>query len=336
MSGNSLALVADIGGTNSRFALTNLAAPRVELQQVQSLRSSDFASVQLAIDHYLASTDAKPTRAALSVAGPVGNDEIRLTNRAWCFSRNELQALLGLDEMLMINDFGAVAWSIPALQPKHLTTLHGDPAAPLRGPITVLGPGTGLGVALLVDSHDRGWHAVETEGGHASFAAIDDEERVIEAWLTAKHGRTSNERVLCGEGLSEIDAILRGALPILPLQAPTSGETSLRPALRAPAEIVAAAIEGDDPAALRTLERFCAVLGSVAGDCALVHGARTVVIAGGIVPRFIPFMRSSAFRERFIAKGRMATMLESLQVHVINHPNPGLLGAATALRAKGL
>ena len=337
MSKGTLALVGDIGGTNARFALTDLSAPRVELRQAQSLRNADFASMQHAVEHYLAYTDAKPTRAALAVACPVGSDEIRLTNRAWSFSRSDLQSRLGLDALRMINDFGAVAWAIPALDREHLTTLHGDPVLPLRGPIAVLGPGTGLGVALLVGSHGHGWHAVETEGGHVSFAPIGDEERAIAQWLTAKHGRTSTERLLCGKGLSEIDVVLRGASAVLPSQVPGPGETSLlAPQLREPAEIVAAALEGHDLAARRTLARFCAVLGSVAGDCALVQGARTVVIAGGIVPRFIPFLRSSAFRERFLAKGRMATLLESVPIHVINHPNPGLLGAATALRAGDL
>ena len=161
--------------------------------------------------------------------------------------------------------------------------------------------------------HEHGWHAVETEGGHVGFSPIGDEERAISAWLTAQHGRTSTERLLCGKGLSEIDAVLRGASAVLPSGLPVPGDTSLlKPALRDPAEIVAAALEGHDLAARQTLARFCAVLGSVAGDCALIQGARTVVIAGGIVPRFIPFLRSSAFRERFLAKGRMATLLESV------------------------
>ncbi len=337
MSLAGLALVADIGGTNARFALTDLAAPNVELHEAQSLRNADFASMQHAVEHYLQSIHARPKHAALAVACPVGSDEIRLTNRAWSFSRRELQRTLGLDELRMINDFGAVAWAVPSLERDSLVTLHGDPAAPLRGPISVLGPGTGLGVALLVGSHEHGWHAVETEGGHTSFAPIGDEERAISAWLTAQHGRTSTERLLCGKGLSEIDVVLRGASAVLPSHLPAPGDTSLlRPALREPADVVAAALEGHDLAARQTLARFCAVLGSVAGDCALIHGARTVVIAGGIVPRFIPFLRSSAFRERFLAKGRMATLLESVPIHVITHPHPGLLGAATALRSRNL
>ena len=127
---SELALVADIGGTNARFALTDLAAPNAELFESKSLRNADFASVQHAIEHYLGGVDAKPGRAALAVASPVGRDEIRLTNRAWSFSRRELQRTLGLDELRMINDFGAVAWAVPSLEREHLITLHGDAAAP--------------------------------------------------------------------------------------------------------------------------------------------------------------------------------------------------------------
>ena len=195
-----------------------------------------------------------------------------------------------------------------------------DPVCPIVGPITVLGPGTGLGVGLLVGSHADGWHIVETEGGHVSFAPQGDEEHLVARWFTARHGRVSNERVLCGKGLSQVDAILRGAA------------IGQEPQVREPADIVEAALGATDVPARRALARFCAVLGSVAGDCALVHGARTVVIAGGMVPRFVPFLRSSAFRERFLAKGRFAAWLESVAIHVITHPHPGLLGAAVALR----
>jgi len=332
-----LALVGDIGGTNARFALTDLEAPGVELHEARSLPNADFASVQHAVESYLTGVGSTPRHAALAVACPVGQDEIRLTNRAWSFSRRELQRTLGLDELRMINDFGAVAWAVPSLGAESLVTLHGDPVLPMQGPITVMGPGTGLGVALLVGSTSHGWHAVETEGGHTSFAPIGDEERAIAAWLTAQHGRTSTERLLCGKGLSEIDAVLRGAGVATYAPQLMPGESTLqRVALRDPAEIVGSALEGHDLAARQALARFCAALGSVAGDCALIHGARTVVIAGGIVPRFIPFLRSSAFRERFLAKGRMATLLESVPIHVITHPQPGLLGAATALRSRAL
>jgi glucokinase len=327
MSGSRLALVGDIGGTNARFALTDLAADAVNLHASLSLANAEFASLQHAIEHYLAIVPEAPHRAALAVACPVGSDEIRLTNRAWSFSRSELQQVLGMSELRMLNDFGAVAWAVPALQASDVITLHGDASLPMRGPISVLGPGTGLGVAMVVGSPEQGWHAVETEGGHVSFAPIGDEERAINAWLTARHGRVSTERLLSGMGLADIDAVLRG------VEAVNMPSAAHRASLRDPAEIVALALEGHDAAARRALARFCAVLGSVAGDCALIHGARSVVIAGGIVPRFLPFLRASAFRERFLAKGRMATLLESVSIHVVSHPHPGLLGAACALRA---
>ncbi len=325
---HALAMIADIGGTNARFALTDLASPQPQPQllQQQSLRNAEFASLQHAAEHYLAGVCVQPRHAAIAVACPVGADEIRLTNRAWSFSRSELQRSLGLASLDMINDFGAVAWAVPALGSDEVVTLHGAEDAPLRGPVSVLGPGTGLGVALLVGGDTRGWQVVETEGGHVGFAPLGDEEQAIARWMTAKFGRVSTERLLCGAGLSHIDAALAAGDDL-------ASALDARTPLRDPAALVEAALDGHDLLARRTLARFCAVLGSVAGDAALIHGARTVMIAGGIVPRFIPFLRSSAFRERFLAKGRFAAYLESVTIRVVTHPNPGLLGAAMALRA---
>ncbi len=323
-TGTDLALIADIGGTNARFALTDLAAPEIRVIEPRALAGAEFASLQHAAEHYLAAVDVQPRRAAFAVASPVDHDEIRLTNRAWSFSRAELQAKLGFDELRMLNDFGAVAWAVPALGAEDRVHLYGPLRAPMRGPVTVIGPGTGLGVGLLVGSDAKGWQAVETEGGHVSFAPIGDEEHVVARWLDARFGRASTERVLSGDGLSHIAAAIGGTHG-----GPRDGRNV---PLRDPAEIVAAALDGHDVVARRTLARFCSVLGSVAGDTALIHGARTVVIAGGIVPRFIPFLRSSAFRERFLAKGRFSTYLEAVTIEVVVHSHPGLLGAAVALR----
>ncbi|MBL0163468.1 MAG: glucokinase [Xanthomonadales bacterium] len=322
-SKGELALIADIGGTNARFALTDLAAADVAIIEPRALAGENFASLQHAAEHYLAEVGVKPRRAALAVASPVDQDEIRLTNRAWSFSRAELQRTLGLDELHMLNDFGAVAWAIPALGAEDRVPLYGPNPAPASGPVSVIGPGTGLGVGLLIGSPERGWQAVETEGGHVTFAPIGDEEHRIARWLEARFGRPSTERVLSGDGLAHIHAALRGTEG-----GPRDGRSV---PLRDPAEIVAAALDGHDIDARRALARFCSVLGSVAGDAALIHGARRVVIAGGIVPRFIPFLRSSAFRERFLAKGRFSTWLEAVTVEIIVHANPGLLGAAVAL-----
>lgn len=320
------ALVADIGGTNARFALTDLAAPQLELHAIDTLPCGEFASLQQAARAYLSRIDIQPKQAAFAVACPVDGDAIKLTNRAWAFSRSELQTMLGFERFEVINDFGAVAWAVPALSGADVVCLHGDPTLPQRGPISVMGPGTGLGVALLVGDAERGWQPVETEGGHVSFAPLGEEEQKIARWMTQRFGRTSNERLLCGVGLSHIDAALRdvGAGPN-----PLGDHATV---LREPADIVEAALDGHDLNARRTLARFCAVLGSVAGDTALIHGAKSVMIAGGIVPRFIPFLQSSAFRERFLAKGRFAAYLEKVSIHVIVHPQPGLLGAASALR----
>ncbi|MCE5232787.1 MAG: glucokinase [Mizugakiibacter sp.] len=317
-----LDLIADIGGTHARFALTDPAAPAPRVLQAQTLRGADFPSLRHAAAHYLARVGAKPRRAAFALAAVVDADAdaIFLTNRAWSFGRDALRRALGLDELRLLNDFGAIAWAVPELGPGDRVALHGDADAPLRAPVSVLGPGTGFGVALLVGSRERGWQAVETEGGHASFAPLDDEERRIARWIEARCGRVSTERLLSGAGLSHIDAALRGV--------PDGSDDGVRE----PAAIVGAALQGRDPHAERALARFCAVLGSVAGDIALIHGARTLMIAGGIVPRFVPFLRASAFRERFLAKGRFAAYMEAVAVHVITHPQPGLLGAAVALR----
>ena len=322
MSG--VALIADIGGTNARFALTDLDSATPQLRDVQSLRCADFASLQHACEHYLEAVGAKPVQAAIAVASPVNTDEIRLTNRAWSFSRGELEQALGLQRLRMLNDFGAVAWAVPALGSDDVVHLYGPSQRPAASPVTVIGPGTGLGVALLVGNPARGWDVIETEGGHATFAPIVEEERLIARWLDSLHGRTSNERVLCGTGLAQIDAVIRD--PARP-----AGQA---PVLRDPAQVVQLALEGHDVAARRALARFCAILGGVCGDAALMHGARSVVIAGGIVPRFVPFLRASAFRERFLAKGRFAAYLENVAVDVVVHPQPGLLGAAVALRAQ--
>ncbi|SFN10209.1 glucokinase [Dokdonella immobilis] len=319
-----LGLIADIGGTNARFALTDWTAPEVEIIEPRSLPGAEFASLQHAAEHYLGEVGAKPRRAALAVASPVDTDEIRLTNRAWSFSRADLQRRLGLDELRMLNDFGAVACAVPALKAEDRVHLYGPAHAQMRGPVSLVGPGTGLGIGLLVGSDADGWQAVETEGGHVTFAPIGDEEHRIARWLDARFGRASTERVLSGDGLSHIAAALSGTDG-----GPRDGRNV---PLRDPADIVTAALDGHDLEARRALTRFCSVLGSVAGDTALIHGARTVAIAGGIVPRFIPFLRSSAFRERFLAKGRFSTWLEAVTIEVIVHPNPGLLGAAVALR----
>lgn len=318
-------LVGDIGGTNARFALTDLSAPEPNLLHEQTFGDDRFATLREAALHYLAQVGVKPRRATLAVASPVGGDEITFTNRAWSFKCSELQRALALDHLQLINDFGAIAWAAPQLDVAQRVPMHGEVRATLRGPVTLIGPGTGLGAGLLVGSQEQGWRVVETEGGHASFAATDDEERAIVRWIEARHGRVYNELLLSGNGLSRIDAALRGVPPVA-LPAPQSGT-------RTPNQIVDAALRGDDADARRALDRFCKTFGNVAGDAAMFHGAGTVLIAGGLVLHFLDHFRASGFMQRFTDRGHYTSYMQRIDVQVITHPNPGLLGAAVALRA---
>lgn len=314
MSSDAPVLVADIGGTHLRVAMADLRPARPALTHLRPLSASDGASLQDALAEYLRRLPIRPRQATLAVAGPVDGEWIHLTNRGWSLRRDALQRALGLERLQVINDFGALAHAAPLLQATDLAVLQGAYRTPLRGPVSLLGPGTGLGVALALASADGRWQVVETEGGHAGFAATDDIEQAIARRLAAEHGRVSTERVLCGRGLSIIDAVLRDGEP------------------RTPAAIVDAVLARGEAAATRALQRYCAILGSVAGDVALMHGARTVLLAGGIVPRFVPFLRASAFGERLRAKGRFADWMQQVDVHIVTHPQPGLLGAAIAAR----
>lgn len=317
-------LIGDIGGTNARFALTDLASPTPNILHEQTFGDDRFATLREAALHYLENVGVKPQRATLAVAAPVGNDEISFANRAWSFRCSELQRALSLDHLQLINDFGAIGWAAPQIDISQRIPMHGEAGGTLQGPITLIGPGTGLGVGLLTGPREQGWRVVETEGGHASFAATDEEERAIVRWIEARHRRVYNELLLSGSGLSRIDAALRGVTPVA-LPGP-------QPGLRTPKEIVDAALHGGDADARRALDRFCKSFGSVAGDAAMYHGARTVLIAGGLVLHFLDYFRASGFMQRFTDKGAYTPYMQRMAVQVITHPNPGLLGAAVALR----
>lgn len=321
-----LALIGDIGGTNARFALTDLAAPVPQILQQHTYSDAEVGNLADAGRRYLDASGVKPVRAVLAVASPIEDGQIRLTNRDWSTSRGALQQALGLADLHFINDFAAIAFAAPHLAATDRQPLQGDAPAPLAGPVTVIGAGTGLGVAQLTGSPAQGWHVVPTEGGHATFAPTDDEERTIDAWLRIRHGRVSNERLLSGHGLSNIDAALRG---IAPTVAPAPQADSRRSK-----DIVDAALSGKDPDARRALDRFCNIYGAVAGDAALLHGANTVLIAGGVVLHFLDYFRASGFMTAFTAKGRLVGLMQRIAVQVVTHPNPGLLGAAVAARSQ--
>jgi glucokinase len=312
------ALVADIGGTNARFALLGASGTPTRLRV---LACNDFPNLADAIEAYLTAINlkARPTSAAIALASPVTGDKITLTNRKkWSFSTKALQRQLGLNNLTVINDFTAIALAIPALKSAELIKI-GPGKAVSGAPVAVLGPGTGLGIALLVPDGKR-WLPVATEGGHVTLPATDETDEALIALLRTRFGHVSAERILSGPGLTNLyDAICAAAgKPAPPLTA---------------AEITNRAIAGTDRFAAETLDRFCAILGTVAGDLALTAGALGgVYIAGGIVPRFARTLAKSSFRRRFAAKGRFKSYLNKIPVHVVTADQPALTGLSRLLR----
>ncbi len=313
----SAALVADIGGTNARFALLGTTGAPTRLRV---LACDDFRNLGDAVEAYLDSINIaqRPTRAAIAVASPVTSDRITLTNReSWSFSTKTLQRRLGLRDLTIINDFTAIALAIPTLKPANMLKI-GPGKAVKDTPIAVLGPGTGLGISLLVPDGKR-WLPVATEGGHATLPAADEEDEAMIAPLRARFGHVSAERVLSGPGMVNLyDSI--------------SAAAGKHAAPLTPAEITDRALAGSDRLASATLDRFCALLGTVVGDLALTTGALGgIYIAGGIVPRFGRYLAKSPFRQRFEAKGRFKPYLRKIPVHVVTVDQPALSGLSRLL-----
>jgi glucokinase len=318
-SGNSprRALVADIGGTNARFAIADLDT--LDLTGAVSLRREGYPSLQAVAESYLQGVAERPRAAAVAVAGPVVGDAIKLTNAPWSFRRDELRAALGLDELLVLNDFEALAHALPHLGPSDLRQIGGG--APVEhAPKVVLGPGTGLGVAGLVWS-PAGWVAVASEGGHVSFAVEDAREFAMMEHLVRGRERLSVEHAVSGPGLAETYRVLAemAGQPVAPVEAP---------------EVVQRAQDGD-LCAREALERFAIWLGRFAGDAALFLGARGgVYIGGGIAPKMVEALSAGSFRRAFEAKGRMTPYLRPIPVYVIMiGTRAALKGAAAALRS---
>jgi glucokinase len=306
-------LIADIGGTNARFSLLYPGIP--EPQRTLVLACDDFPGLAEAATAYLERTApaTHPDQGAFAVASPVLGDRVELTNRDWTFSKAELRERLRLDRLEVVNDFIAVALSVPLLDDAHKVAVGGGVAA-FGAPIAVVGPGTGLGVAALLAT-EGGWHPIPTEGGHSTMPAADEDQARVIDWLRARHGHVSAERVLSGPGMVNIHAAL-SALSGAPAQ-PLS-----------PHELTSQAQAGD-PLAARALAMFFAMLGSLAGNLALTLGARGgLLIAGGIVPHLLQPLQASQFRHRFEDKGRFRPYLEAIPVHVITHPYPAFVGLA--------
>jgi glucokinase len=316
-------LVADIGSTNARFALVAWTAAGVPaLSRVASLPCAGFPSLAEVIAAYLATIpiSERPTRGMLAVAGPVTGDVVKLTNLGWTFSTRAMAQQLGFAALHVINDFTAISLSLPSLPPTARTCLGPDIEVAEAACFGVVGPGTGLGVGALLRVGDR-VVALPSEGGHASFAPVTDVEDEIARVLRGRFGHVSNERLLSGSGLVNIYEALNEI-------------DGTQPHPFTPREIAEHAVAASDPVCRDALSHFCAILGAVAGDLALLLYADVIYIAGGIVPQFLDFIRASAFRKRFESKGRFAQRMAVVPTYVITEPNPGLLGAAVDLRQR--
>ncbi len=321
MSTGAPILVADIGGTNARFAMAGGAGESVCLEHRQSFRAEDFEELPDAIRAYLESwSGARPLRACLAVAAPVPNERIEFTNSSWSFVPAVLKKSLGLSALKVINDFQAMARGAVSVGPDELQSIKSG-VPDKDAPSAVFGPGTGLGLGLAVPVNG-GVRIISTEGGHAAFAPQDEKEIEVLRFIRREHAYVSYERVLSGRGLVN----LHRALCAL------AGKT--RVTLK-PSEITAAALDGSLPVAREAVEMFCAILGGYAGDVALMTGARGgVYIAGGIAPKIKDILLASKFRERFTGRDSMRDYVEAIPVKLLLSSEAALVGAALCMEAE--
>ena len=312
-------VVADVGGTHARFALAEIEDGNVlSLDDPITLKTAEHASFQLAWQEFgrRAGIDL-PTELAIAFAGPVGGEVLKLTNNPWVIRPYLMKERLGVDRYTIVNDFGAVGFAVATLGDEYFRHLCGpDHALPDDGVISIVGPGTGLGVAALLRKSDH-YEVIETEGGHVDFAPLDALEDKILKQLRRHFRRVSVERVASGQGLWNLYEAL-GAIEKRDLT------------FHDDKELWPAALDGSDSLATAALDRLCLTLGAVAGDMALAQGASAVVIAGGVGLRLADYLPRSGFRDRFIAKGRFERRMDEMPVKLITHPQPGLTGAAAA------
>lgn len=312
-------VAADIGGTHARFVLAEVEGGRVaSLGEPVTLKTGDHASLRTAWEAFGAAIGRPLPRAAgIALAAPIEGDLLKLTNNPWIVRPAAFGETLRLERYRLVNDFGAVAQAVAHLGASHFRHVCGpEESLPSDGVISIVGPGTGLGVAQLLRRGGR-HHVVETEGGHIDFAPLDTLEDAILAHLRKRYRRVSVERVASGMGLANIVEAL-AAIEGRAIRARDDKQWWI------------AAFEGEDSLAVAALDRFCLCLGAVAGDLALAHGASAVVIAGGLGLRLADRLAASGFRDRFIAKGRYERRMEKMPVKLITHPQPGLYGAAAA------
>ena len=316
----------DIGGTHARFVIATIADDgSISLGEPETLHTEDHASFQTAWQDFRRRQGGTlPPRISMAIAGPVNQDVIRFTNNPWIIRPALVEQKLEVEQFTIVNDFEAVAHAVARAPEDEFLHLAGpDQALASEGTISVLGPGTGLGVAHLWRSGSD-YRVTATEGGHIDFAPLDSIEDAILARLRKRHTRVSVERVVAGPAISDIYqtlAAMEGRK--------TRDEDDIA--------IWTRGMEDQDSLAAAAVDRFCLSLGSVAGDIALAQGGfGGVVIAGGLGYRLRDHLPKSGFAERFRAKGRFAGLMSGIPVKLITHPQPGLFGAAAAFAREHL
>lgn len=316
-------IAADIGGTNARFVRAKVDGRGVPtLGKVRKYKVADYPSLQTCWAAFAKDEGGDlPKAASIAFATAIGRDVIKLTNSSWVIRPDTLDEELGLDHMRLVNDFEAVAHAVARLPQENLPLLFGENRPfPEDGGVTVVGPGTGLGVAMI--AFDDGVpHAIATEGGHLDFAPLDPMDEKILAYLRDKFLRVSTERVVSGPGLNNIYKAMA-----------TIGHE--RVTLMEDAELWQVALDGSDPFARAAFDRFCLCYGSVVGDLALAQGPHAVVLAGGLTQRMRELLPKSGFHERFTAKGRFQSLMKTIPIRLAVHEEIGLYGAAAAFREK--
>lgn len=315
----------DVGGTHARFALASVGPDgAIALQEPVTLKTSDYASLQTAWEEFDRRCDTPiPRAAAIAIAGPVTGEIVRMTNNSWVLNTGALDEQLGLERVTVLNDFGAVAHAVARAPESELVHITG-PEIPLpeRGTVSVIGPGTGLGVAHF-HRHADGYHVQATEGGHVEFAPLDEMDDWMLGRLRRQYIRVSTERVHSGPGILEIYRALAAR--------------ERRPAtLDDDRAIWEQGIVRQDSLAAAAVDRFCTSLGSLVGDYALAHGASAVVLAGGLGLKLRDLLPRSGFGERFRFKGRYTQLMAGIPVKLIVHPQPGLYGAVAAFQMEHL
>lgn len=311
-------LVADIGGTNARFALADIHADRITLGEMHAFRAEDYETIRDAADAFLEAVQAKPGIACFAVAGPITDDIVEFTNSPWVLDIAKVKKQMSLTRLVAINDFEALAASVRHLRPADLSPVKPGVREP-QSPILVMGPGTGLGQAIIVPA-GRTDIVIATEGGHVAFAPQGEEEIDVLRFVMREHKRVSIERLLSGRGLVNIHRALCAIAgkPRVSLQAD---------------EITRAALTREYPIAVKAVDLFCAILGSAVGDAVLASGARGgVILGGGILPKIREIFEKSRFVERFLDKGRMRDYVEQIPIDLIVRDGAALIGAAGRLK----